>query len=115
MKTTLSLVIATPDALIVETEAEEVTAPGTDGYFGVLPGHCHLISTLKAGSIQYRQGGETRSLEVQGGFADVKPDSVTILAQARLPSENSNTRLPSENSNDRLPKIGEEAEAADQG
>lgn len=89
METTLSLVIATPDGLVVEAEVEEVIAPGTEGYFGVLPGHCRFISTLKTGTIRYRQGGETRSLEVQGGFADVKPDAVTILAQARLPSEGS--------------------------
>lgn len=98
MKSTLSLVIAMPDELVVEAEVEEVIAPGNDGYFGVLPGHCHFISTLRAGTIQYRQGGGTQSLEVQGGFADVKPDGVTILAQARLPSEGSKVRLPSEDS-----------------
>lgn len=85
MKSTISLVIATPDALVVEAEAAEVVAPGSEGYFGVLPGHCLFITTLKAGTVRYKQGGETQSLEVQGGFADVTPDSVTILAQTKLP------------------------------
>ena len=85
MKTTLSLVIATPDALVVEAEVKEVIAPGTDGYFGVLPGHCRFISTLRAGTVRYRQGGKTQSLEVQGGFADIKPDGVTILVQGLTP------------------------------
>ncbi len=98
MKSTLSLVIATPDELVVEAEVEEVIAPGTEGYFGVLPGHCHFISTLKAGTIQYRQGEETQSLEVQDGFADVKPDAVTILAQARLPNTGPDVKLPNEGS-----------------
>jgi len=88
MKSTISLVIATPDALVVEAEVAEVIAPGSDGYFGVLPGHCLFITTLQAGTIRYRQGGETQSLEIQGGFADVKPDSVTILAQTKLSGQN---------------------------
>jgi len=108
MKSTLSLVIATPDELVVEAEVDAVIAPGTEGYFGVLPGHCHFISTLKAGTVQYRQGGETQSLEVQGGFADVGPDGVTILAQARLPSESSNSRLPSDGSKVRQTSEGSE-------
>lgn len=81
MKSTLSLVIATPDELVVKAEVDSVIAPGTEGYFGVLPGHCRFISTLKAGTVQYRQGGEAQLFEVQGGFADVGPKGVTILAQ----------------------------------
>ena len=102
MEPTLSLVIATPDELVVEAEVEEVIAPGTEGHFGILPGHCPFISTLKAGTIQYRQGragsNEFQSLEVQGGFADVKPDRVTILAQVRLPNKSPDVRFPSEGS-----------------
>ena len=100
MEPTLSLVIATPDELVLEAEVEEVIAPGTEGYFGILPGHCPFISTLKAGTVRYRQGRagskEFQSVEVQGGFADVKLNRVTILAQARLPSESVDVRLPNE-------------------
>jgi F-type H+-transporting ATPase subunit epsilon len=83
----VSLVIATPDALVVEAEVQEVVAPGSDGYFGVLPGHCLFISTLQAGTVRYKQGEETHALEIQGGFADVKQYSVTILAQGLIPPE----------------------------
>jgi F-type H+-transporting ATPase subunit epsilon len=82
----LSLVIATPDALVVEAEVQEVIAPGSEGYFGVLPGHCLFITTLQAGTLRYKQGGETHALEIQGGFADVKQNSVTILAQGLPPT-----------------------------
>jgi F-type H+-transporting ATPase subunit epsilon len=88
----ISLVIATPDALLVEAEVTEVIAPGSEGYFGVLPGHCRFITTLKAGTVRYRQGTtETESLEVKGGFADITPNSVTILAQTTLPRESAKT------------------------
>ena len=83
----ISLVIATPDALLVEAQVVEVIAPGSGGYFGVLPGHCRFITTLQAGTVRYRQGTETQAVEVKGGFADVKPDSVTILALPKLPGE----------------------------
>ena len=85
MESTLTLVIVTPERMAVEAEVQEVIAPGADGYFGVLPGHCNFISTLKAGTIRYRQGpagsGEFQSIKVQGGFADIRPDRVTILAE----------------------------------
>lgn len=83
MGPTLSLVIATPEKLLVEADVEEVIAPGTEGYFGVLSGHCYFIATLKAGTVQYRRGGQMESLEIQAGFADVKPNEVTILAEAK--------------------------------
>jgi F-type H+-transporting ATPase subunit epsilon len=83
MEPALSLMIATPDKLLVEADVEEVIAPGTQGYFGVLSGHCRFITTLKAGTVQYRQGGRMQSLEILGGFADVKPSGVTILAKVK--------------------------------
>jgi len=82
----LSLVIATPDALVVQAEVQEVIAPGSEGYFGVLPGHCLFITTLQAGTVRYKQGGQEQSFEVQGGFADIKPTGVTILALPKLPA-----------------------------
>jgi len=86
MERTLSLVIATPDKLLVDDDVEEVIAPGTEGYFGVLFGHCYFITTLKAGTVQYRRGGQMESLEIQGGFADVQPNGVTILLAEAKPS-----------------------------
>jgi F-type H+-transporting ATPase subunit epsilon len=54
--------------------------PGTDGEFGVLPGHTPLLSSLKVGELWYRQGQEKHYLAIAFGFVEVLPDRVTVLA-----------------------------------
>ena len=63
-------------------EVDEVVAPGIEGYFGVWPGHAAFLTTLGAGELSYRQGGQERYLAVAGGFAEVRNDKVVILADA---------------------------------
>jgi F-type H+-transporting ATPase subunit epsilon len=85
--------LATPARLLVSVEADEVVAPGTEGYFGVLPGHAAFLTTLKAGQVTYRSGQTEHHLAVLGGFADVRPERVTILAEnAERPEEIDRTR-----------------------
>jgi F-type H+-transporting ATPase subunit epsilon len=80
--------LATPTRMLVSVEADEVVAPGTEGYFGVLPGHAAFLTTLKAGEVMYRSGQTEHHLAVLGGFADVRPERVTILAEnAERPEE----------------------------
>ena len=55
--------------------------PGSEGYFGVLPGHTPLLALLGAGELWYRQGQEKHYLSIAYGFAEVQPDRVVILAQ----------------------------------
>jgi F-type H+-transporting ATPase subunit epsilon len=76
------LELATPTRLLVSSEVDEVVAPGTEGYFGVLPGHAAFLTTLTAGELTYRQGREEQHLAVIGGFAEVSGDRVIILAEA---------------------------------
>ena len=84
----LRLELATPTRLVVSEEAAEVVVPGIDGYFGVLPGHAPLLALLGAGEVAYRTGRTERYLAVSGGFAEVGPDRVTILAEtAERPEE----------------------------
>lgn len=77
----LELHIVTPEHAIVHEEVDEVEIPGTDGYFGVLPGHTPLLATLQVGVLWYRKGTEKFYLALAFGFAEVMPDRVTILAQ----------------------------------
>jgi F-type H+-transporting ATPase subunit epsilon len=77
----LSLEIVTPDRALVRDTVDEVEIPGSDGYFGVLPGHTPLLATLQVGQLWYRKGQEKVYLAVAFGFAEVLPDRVTILAQ----------------------------------
>ena len=81
LPTKLLLEIVTPDRSLVREEVDEVQVPGAEGYFGVLPGHTPLLATLKIGELWYRVGQEKHFLAIAGGFVEVLPDRVTILAQ----------------------------------
>ncbi len=77
----LALEIVTPDRAIVHDQVDEVQVPGTEGYFGVLPGHTPLLSMLQVGQLWYRKGAEKFYLSVAFGLAEVLPDRVVVLAQ----------------------------------
>src|SRR5512132_4127747 len=81
LPTHIDLQIVTPDRLIVQETVDEVEIPGSEGYFGVLPGHTPLLATLQVGELWYRQGADKHYLSIAFGFAEVQPDRVTILAQ----------------------------------
>ena len=81
LPTRLHLQIVSADRSLVDAQVDEVEIPGSEGYFGVLPGHTPLLATLGAGELWYRIGSEKTYLAVALGFAEVLPDRVTILAQ----------------------------------
>jgi F-type H+-transporting ATPase subunit epsilon len=81
LPTKLTLEIVTPDRALLREEVDEVVLPGSQGEFGVLPGHTPLLSTLKIGELWYRQGQERHYLAIAFGFVEVLPDRVTVLAQ----------------------------------
>jgi F-type H+-transporting ATPase subunit epsilon len=76
----LTLELATPTRLVVAAEADEVVVPGSQGYFGVLPGHAPLLATLGIGEVTYRVGRDEYHVAAAGGFAEVRNDKVIILA-----------------------------------
>jgi F-type H+-transporting ATPase subunit epsilon len=77
----LRLEFVTPERAIVHEEVDEVGIPGEDGHFGVLPGHAPLLAALAAGEMWYRVRGEIKYAFVAGGFVEVVPDRVSVLAQ----------------------------------
>src|SRR5438477_10600425 len=77
----IQLQIVSADRSLVKEEVDEVEIPGSDGYFGVLPGHTPLLAVLGMGELWYRLGQEKHYLSIAFGFAEVQPDRVTILAQ----------------------------------
>ena len=81
LPTHLDLQIVTPDRLLVHEQVDEVQIPGSEGYFGVLPGHTPLLASLAVGELWYRKGQERLYLSIAFGFAEVLPDRVTILAR----------------------------------
>ena len=81
LPTKITLEIVTPDRALVTAEVDEVFLPGSQGYFGVLPGHTPLLSSLQVGELWYRIGQEKHYLALAFGFVEVLPDRVTVLAQ----------------------------------
>ena len=81
MDRTILLRIVTPDRQVVREDVEEIQAPGREGYLGILPGHAPLLSELKPGEMSYRQGREVRRLALGGGYLEVLPEQVTVLAE----------------------------------
>lgn len=77
--------IVSPEHLLVSETAQSVTVPGMDGYFTVLGEHSPLMTTLKPGFITVNVAGGPRVFFVRGGFADVAPEGLTILAELALP------------------------------
>ena len=80
LPTKLNLNIVTPDHSYTH-EVDEVALPGSEGDFGVLPGHTPLLALLRTGTMWYRQGSTKHVLAVSVGFAEVLPDRVTVLSQ----------------------------------
>jgi F-type H+-transporting ATPase subunit epsilon len=79
----IKLEIVTPEKTVVSEETQIVMAPGSLGEFGVLIGHTPFFTTLKVGIIKYKDiKGEERFVFVNGGFAEVLPGKVTVLAES---------------------------------
>ena len=76
----LRLEFVTPERVLAHEDVDEVVLPGEAGDFGVLPGHAPLLSALRVGAMWYRKGGERTYAFLDGGFAEVVPDRVSILA-----------------------------------
>ncbi|HWR04438.1 MAG TPA: F0F1 ATP synthase subunit epsilon [Humidesulfovibrio sp.] len=82
MSKKLLLEIVTPDRKVLSQDVDYVGAPGALGEFGVLPNHIPFLSALGIGNLYYKDDGKTHYVFVSGGFAEVSPEKVTILAEA---------------------------------
>ncbi len=84
----LRLEIVTPERQAYADEVDAVVLPGSEGELGVLPHHAPLVSTLGAGELRIRKGGAEESFAIFGGFLQVRPDKVVVMAElADLASE----------------------------
>lgn len=79
--------LVSPEKLLISEEVSHVVVPGVEGEFGVLAHHAPLLSTLKPGVVTVfkTEGGAPEKLFVKGGFADVNPKGLTILADEAVP------------------------------
>ncbi|MFC2016227.1 F0F1 ATP synthase subunit epsilon [Chloroflexota bacterium] len=76
----IRLDIVTAERVVYSEEVEVVIAPGVEGQLGILPHHAPLMTTLQVGELLARKGGEEFSMVISGGFLEVRPDRVIVLA-----------------------------------
>lgn len=82
MAETTAFELVSPERLLVSKDVEMVVVPGAEGYFGVLPRHAPMISTLMSGVIDIHHGGKVEEqIFIAGGFAEVTEERCTVLAE----------------------------------
>ena len=85
MASKIAFDLVSPERLLLSTEAEMVTVPGSEGYLGVMAGHAPLVTTLRAGMIDVNRDGRDDRYFIRGGFAEISPAKITVLAEEALP------------------------------
>ena len=92
MAETINFELVSPEELLLSGEVLDVTVPGSEGEFGVFPRHAPFITTLKPGilKVNLAEGG-MREVVVRGGFAEVGPEALTVLAEQATPVEEIDT------------------------
>lgn len=87
MGSRIRLELVTPERLLVSQEVDEVIAPGYEGEFGVLPEHTQYLAILRIGVLRYRTGDRVQKVAVGGGFAEVTPERVVVMADVAEKAE----------------------------
>ncbi|MBM2824808.1 MAG: synthase epsilon subunit [Dehalococcoidales bacterium] len=87
----LKLDVVTAERVVYSEEVDIVIAPGAEGELGILPHHAPLMTILQPGELRVKKGGEEVSLAISGGFLEVRPDRVIVLADAAERSEEIDT------------------------
>jgi F-type H+-transporting ATPase subunit epsilon len=84
----LKFELVSPERLLVSEQVQQVTVPGTEGNFTVFAQHAPVLSTMRPGVVDVKKdGGEEQRIFVRGGFAEVNPAGLTILAENAMPLE----------------------------
>ena len=80
--------LVSPERLLISGDVAQVDVPGSEGDFGVLAGHAPLVTTMRPGILViYRDGQDPLRIVINGGFAEVGPNGLTVLADTAVPIE----------------------------
>lgn len=79
---TLTVSVVTPDGQVLEDDYEMLSCKAENGELGILPGHIPLVAPLTINAVRLKRESEEDLIAVNGGFLEVRPDKVTILAQS---------------------------------
>lgn len=110
METKLKLEVVTPYGLVISEEVDEVVCSGSEGEFGVLPGHVPFFTTLKIGMLAYKIGNTVKYVFVNWGYAEAGPDRVLVLADSAEKAEDidvERAKAAMKRAEERLKKIEE--------
>ena len=77
--------LVSPERLLMSEAVDQVDVPGSEGDFGVLAGHAPFVTTLRPGILVVYRGGDALRVVVNGGFAEVNPEGLTVLADMAVP------------------------------
>jgi F-type H+-transporting ATPase subunit epsilon len=80
----LNFALVSPERELFHGDVDQVVVPGSEGDFGVLPNHAPVMSVIKPGALRVINGASERRIFVNGGFADVTPDGLTVLAEEAI-------------------------------
>ena len=90
---TLHLEFVSPESVLFSGDVNQVDLPGVEGDMGILPGHAPLVTILRPGIVTIFNGGTRTPIVVTGGFAEVGPDGLSVLADRAMPRENFDTAM----------------------
>ena len=112
--TTIEFELVSPERLLKSEPVEMVVVPGTEGDFGVLPGHSLLIAQVRPGVIDIHEGGQVKeSIFVAGGFAEVSPERCTVLAEEAVPTADIDKDVAEKRLDDAKQALAEAKDAED--
>jgi F-type H+-transporting ATPase subunit epsilon len=77
---TLRLEVVSPDGRVFTDDVDSVVVPGIEGELGILPHHTSLVTALGTGELRIRQAGTVQSMLISGGFVEVRPEKVVVMA-----------------------------------
>ena len=89
----LHLEFVSPESVLFSGDVDQVDLPGAEGDMGILAGHAPLVTTLRPGIVTIYRGGAREPVVVIGGFAEVGPAGLTVLADRAVPRENFDTAM----------------------
>ncbi len=88
--------LVSPEKLVFSGDVQQVDVPGTEGDFGVLEGHAPMVTTLRPGILTVHSSGNAQRIVVLGGFAEVSPEGLTVLAELAEAAEDIDRALIAE-------------------
>ncbi len=115
MSNVIQFELVSPEEKLVSESVYLVEIPGDEGRFGVMNGHCSLLSSLKPGVVRLfkERGSEAKEIFIAGGFADVTSESCTVLAEEAIPVSDLNKESLEQLLSDLSEDIGMASEEAD--